>query len=163
MKDGRTTKSESNFGGKLWWCLIATFLGVVGWQVWKLNAYNNAVRQAKEAGFEWICHDAISYIRQDWRNSLKKETWGEHPSMLDMRGAPNLGCYREMLHHLNPTDLRAWGCEDENVDGLKGLTALKELYLRGCPGIPAAALRELAAALPNATIRFPDGTLTPPP
>ena len=50
-----------------------------------------------------------------------------------------------------------------NVDGLKGLTALKELYLRGCPGIPAAALRELAAALPNATIRFPDGTLTPPP
>ena len=108
VKDGHTTKSESSFGKKLWCVLIVVFLGGIGWQVWKLNAYNNAVRQAKEAKFYWRCDDAISLIRKDWRNALKKETWGEHPRELDMGEVPDLGRHREMLHHLNPTELRAW-------------------------------------------------------
>ncbi len=126
-----------------------------------------------------------SLIRQDWHNALKKETWGAHPRALWMDVAPNLGRYREMIQHLNPTDLRAWGCEDENVDGLKGLTALQTLNLAycrtlenvdslkgltglhrldlyGCYKIPAAALRELRAALPNTEIIFPHGREKPP-
>ena len=206
MKDGHTTHGESSFGKKLWWCLIAIFLGVVGWQMWKLNAYNNAVRQAQEAGFQWKCDDAINLIRQDWHNALKKETWGAHPRELEMGEVRDLGRYREMLHRLRPTQLEAWECE--NVDALKGLTALQYLYLRGCPAlqnvdglkgltalqflnlngcralqnvdglkgltalrqlglvgcnkIPAAALGELRAALPNTDITFPDGTKSPP-
>ena len=233
MKDGHTTHRESSFWKKLWCVLIVLFLAVIGWQMWKLNAYNNAVREAKEARFGWTCDDAISLIRQDWHNALKKETWGEHDRVLDMttREVPDLGRYREMLHHLNPTQLIAWECQDENadalkgltalhrldlsncsalqnvdalkgltglqglglsyctalqnvdglkgltslfwldlskcnalqnVDGLKGLTALKTLDLTGCDKIPAAALRELRAALPNTDITFPDGTNKPP-
>ena len=209
VKDGHTTKSESSFGKKLWCVLIVVFLGGIGWQMWKINAYNNAVRQAKEAGMEWRCDDTFSLIRKDWHNAFKKETWGEHRRELRMTSweVHDLGRYREMLHHLRPTALRAWECQDENLDalkgltalqylgfngctalqnadGLKGLTALQSLYLPGCPAlqnvdglkgltslqslnlyrcnkIPAAALRELRAALPNTDITFPDGTKNP--
>ena len=185
VKDGHTTKSESSFGEKLWCVLIVLFLGGIGWQMWKLNAYNNAVREAKEAGFIWKCDDAISLIRQDWHNAFKKETWGEHKRVLLMAEVRDLGRYREMLHHLNPTALGADGYKDENVDalkgltdlqrlvlldcdalqnldGLKGLTGLQRLKLTGCHKIPAAALRELRAALPKTDITFPDGTKSPP-
>ena len=134
VKDGHTTKSESSFGKKLWCVLIVLFLAGIGWQMWKLNAYNNAVRQAKEAGFDWKCDDTLSIIREDWRNALKKETWGKHYRVLKMR-VSDLGPYREMLHHLNPTDLRAWNCKDENLDALKGLTALRRLDLDGCSAL----------------------------
>ena len=133
MKDGHTTKSESSFGKKLWCVLIVLLLGGIGWQMWKLNAYNNAVREAKEAGFEWTCVDTISLFRQDWRNVLKKETWGAHLRKLNMGEVPDLGRCREMLHCLRPTVLYAEGCE--NVDVLKGLTGLRELYLPGCPAL----------------------------
>ena len=185
VKDGHTTHGESSFGKKLWCVLIVVFLGGIGWQMWKLHLYNNAVREAKEAGFEWECEDTISLIKQDWRNALKKETWGAHNRILGMGEVPDLGRYREMLHHLRPTELVAWGCKDENVDALKGLTALQmldlryctalqnvdalkgltglqDLNLRGCEKIPAAALRELRAALPNTDITFPDGSKEPP-
>ena len=254
VKDGHTTKSESSFGKKLWCVLIILFLCGIGWQVWKLNAYNNAVREAKEAGFDWYCEDPINLIRQDWRNALKKETWGTHTRLLVMKEVRDLGRYREMLHSLRPTELYTQGGKDENidvlksltglqllelsdctaleyvdslkgltrlqrlslrfctalknvdgikgltglqtlelsvcpllqnvdglkdltglqkldlggcsalqnVDGLKGLAALQTLYLIGCDKIPAAALRELRAALPKTDITFPDGTKNPP-
>ncbi len=135
VKDGHTTKSESSFDKKLWCVLIIVFLGGIGWQVWKRNAYNNAVREAKEAGFEWECEDTLSLIWQDWHNALKKETWSGHPRVLRMGEVPHLCRYREMLHHLRPTVLHAWGCKDENVDGLKGLTGLQSLDLSGCPAL----------------------------
>ncbi len=103
--------------------------------MWNVHAYNNAVREAKAAGFEWKCDDAISLIRQDWHNALKKETWGAHRRVLEMGEVTDLGRYREMLHHLNPTVLIAWGCKDENLDALKGLTALQNLILGSCPAL----------------------------
>jgi len=62
--------------------MLVVFASVIGWQVWKLHLYNNAVREAKAAGFQWWCNDTISLIRQDWHNALKMETWGEHPANL---------------------------------------------------------------------------------
>ena len=133
VKDGHTTHGESSFGKKLWCVLIVLFLGGIGWQMWKLNAYSNAVREAKEAGFIWYCDDTISLIRQDWHNALKKETWGEHPRVLSMGGVPDLSRYREMLHQLRPTELSSWGCMNENLDALKGLTDLQSLGISGSP------------------------------
>ena len=51
----------------------------------------------------------------------------------------------------------------QNVDGLQGLTGLTWLDLTGSTNIPAAALRELRAALPKTHITFPDGSNIPPP
>jgi hypothetical protein len=50
----------------------------------------------------------------------------------------------------------------QNVDALNGLTGLQRLNLDGCAKIPAAALRELRAALPKTEITFPDGSNNPP-
>ena len=158
--------------------MVAIFFSVCGYQVWSEHAYQNAVRDAKEAGFQWMCVDTISLIRQDWHAALKKETWGAHPRGLDMGEVRDLGRYREMLHRLRPTQLAVSGCENvdglkgltslqrlwlrdciglQNVDVLKGLTSLQELDLSGCTNIPAASLRELRAALPKTYITFPDG------
>ena len=135
VKDGHTTHGESSFGKKLWCVLLILLLGVIGWQIWKINPYNNAVREAEESRFGWTCDDAISLIRQDWRNALKKETWGAHERLLGMGEVPDLSRYREMLHHLNPTVLDALGCQDENLDALNGLTGLQNLDLRYCPAL----------------------------
>ena len=146
VKDGHTTQGESSFGKKLWCVLIVVFLGGIGWQMWKLHLYNNAVREAKEAGFRWECEDTISLIRQDWHNAFKKETWGKHPRVLGMGKVPDLGRYREMLHQLRPTDLYVYGCKDENVDALKGLTALRTLSLYDCTALQNVdALKGLTA------------------
>ena len=118
--------------GKLWWWLLAIFLGACGWQMWKLHLYNNAVREAKEAGFTWKCDDAFSLIRQNYDNVWRRETWGEHQRVLWMRKVPDLGRYREMLHHLNPTVLYAERFNDENVDALKDLTGLQTLFIQSC-------------------------------
>ena len=135
MKDGHTTHGESSFGKKLWCVLTVLFVGGIGWQMWKINAYNNALREAKEAGFIWYCDDTLSLIKQDWHNALKKETWGAHERWLEMGNVPDLGRYREMLHHLRPKTLAAWGCKNENVDALTGLTGLQRLGLGDCPAL----------------------------
>ena len=41
----------------------------------------------------------------------------------------------------------------QNVDGIKGLSALQELDLTSCPQLPAAAVAELRAALPQTSIQ----------
>ena len=113
--------------------MVAVFVGVIGWQMRELHLYNAAVREAKEAGFEWTCTDTISLIQQDWRNALKKETWSAHPRILVMGKVADLGHYREMLHRLRPTELYARGCE--NVDALKGLTDLQRFGLTNCDAL----------------------------
>ena len=214
--------------GKLWWWMVAAFASAIGWQMWELHLYNNAIREAKEAGFTWAYTDSLTLIRQDWRNALNKETWGAHRRDLGMGKVPDLGRYNDMLHRLRPTVLSVRGCnsievlkdlhslqwleldsaalqnvdciknltglkllrvEDctmlqnldvlkgirglqglclrgctalQNVDALKGLPTLLDLDLRACHEIPAIALRELRAALPNTNITFPDGSKNPP-
>ncbi len=135
MKDGHTTKSESSFGKKLWCVLIVVFLGGIGWQVWKLHLYNNAVREAKEAGMHWDCDDTFSLIRQDWRNALKKETWGAHERRLTLGSVPDLARYRDLFHRLRPTVLQANDFIDESLDAIKNLTSLQELHLSRCPAL----------------------------
>ena len=50
----------------------------------------------------------------------------------------------------------------QNVDSLKGLVGLQRLFLNDSSKIPASALRELRAALPNTDITFPNGSKLPP-
>ena len=62
----------------------------------------------------------------------------------------------ERLHMSGCTGLR-------NVDGIRDLPSLFTLSLQGSTGLPASALRELRAALPQTLITFPDGGSNPPP
>ena len=135
VKDGRTTKSESSFGKKFWCVLIVVILGGIGWQMWKLHAYNNAVREAKAAGFTWTSFDPLTLIRQDWRNALEKETWSTPEYRLDLVKVPDLARHHDLIHRLRPTQLFADSCMNENLDALKGLTCLKTLTIYDCPAL----------------------------
>jgi len=167
--------------------MVAAFASAIVWQMWELHLYNAAVREAVEAGFIWECEGTLSLIWEDWRNALKKETWGANNRVLVMRRVPclELDRCRDMIHRLRPTVLYVLEFGDQNVDALKGLTDLQYLKLirfhqlqnvyalKSLTGlqsldlslsfrIPATALRELRAALPNTDITFPDGSKNPP-
>ena len=76
------------------------------------------------------------------------------PALQDVNGLSSFASLK-LLSVSNCSSLR-------NVDGIKGLTGLRGLDLDGSNGIPAAALRELRAALPKTIILFPDRTNYPP-
>ena len=143
VKDEPPTKRRLRLGNPWWW-FIAIFFCVIGWQMWKLHLYDDAVREAEEAGFKWTCVDTISLIRQDWSNALRNETWVAHERFLQMGKVHDLGRYREMLHRLRPTGLGASGCE--NLDALKDLIGLQKLFLHGCTALKNVdALKELSS------------------
>ena len=112
--------------------MLAIFLGACGWQMWSIHKYNAAVREAKDAGFRWEFTDIISLIRQDWRNALKKETWGTHQRKLYLIGADSLTQHRELIRRLRPTELSIDRCNDENLDALKKATSLQLLTILFC-------------------------------
>jgi hypothetical protein len=133
VKDEHTVKTKLSFRRKLLYGISVFFLVVIGWLLWQVFTFNNAVRMAKEAGFSWESDDPITLIREDWRNALKKETWVSDYRVLRMRDVSDLDDYREMLHLLRPAYLYLSSCTKlQNVDGLRNLTSLVELDLQDC-------------------------------
>ena len=135
MKEEPPAKPRRLRLGKLRWWLLAIFLAGAGYQWWRINDYENAVWEAKLAGFTWTCTDPLTLIRQDWRNALKKKTWSTHVRDLTLGVVPDLARHRDLIHRLRPTDLSANSCKDENLDVLKGLTALQSLGLCNSPAL----------------------------
>jgi len=77
---------------------------------------------------------------------------------LDLTGCPALQNVDALKGLSGLQRLHLIGCPAlQDVDGLKGLTGLKEIYLIGCPKLPATAVAELRAALPNTTIQSDGG------
>ena len=48
MNHPQTEKRRLRLGNPWWW-LVAFLFGGVSWKMWEINAYNNAVREAKAA------------------------------------------------------------------------------------------------------------------
>jgi hypothetical protein len=133
VKDEHTAKTKLSFRRKLLHSIIAFFLVILGWLVWQIFAFNNAVRMAEEAGFVWYSEDPITLIRKDWRNALKKSPGGLNERSLHMVDVSDLDAYREMLQHLRPKALSLRNCTKlQNVNGLNYLTSLVDLDLQDC-------------------------------
>lgn len=131
MKEEPPAKPRRLRLGKLHWWILALFLAVCGYQAWRINDYQAAVREAEAAGFSWESTDTFDLIRKDWQAALRKETWGKHESLLHIGEVPDPGRYRELIHRLRPTELRVGGYKD--LDDLKGLTSLRKLCLYESP------------------------------
>jgi len=113
---------------------LALAIGVV--LLWPWVEEKRAIARLSSAGLSWYAE------KSKLRGSTDLGT-------LDGLGA-SLRTLQPKLFHLD-------NCHAlENVDGLKGLTALEYLHLAGCTRIPRAALRELEVALPDTKIRFPE-------
>jgi hypothetical protein len=105
----------------------------------------------------WWPYDMYEPWR-DKRTLRRLPVWNDFN--LYSTGLQNVDALRG-LSALRELDLH--GCMGlQNADGLRDLPALQRLNLTGCNGLSAPALRELRVALPEARIDFPDGTLDPP-
>ena len=146
MKEAPPESTENRrrrFGKPRWW-LLALFLAACAYPAWREYDYQQAISEARAAGFQWSCADPITWIREDWRNVLKKETWRAGERQLVLGQVPDLGRYRSLIHRLGPTELQADGCKDESLDALTGITGLKWIGLFGCPNLQNInAIKEL--------------------
>jgi Leucine-rich repeat (LRR) protein len=143
-----------------WW-ILALFLSVTGYYAWREYDYQQAISEAKEAGFEWKSSDPFSLIWQDWHAAFRKETWATHERILDLRSNPNAilrehgdydepGCEfklsKDLIHRLRPSHLTIASCE--NLDALKGYSGLRSLTVYNCDDVDAlkgfTELQELA-------------------
>ena len=119
-----------------------------------LGRYREMLHQLRPTALiAWRCKDKNV-------DALKGLTALQSLNLLDCPALQNVDALKgltalQVLHLSRCTAL-------QNVDALKGLTNLRTLSLHDCDKIPAAALRELRAALPNTYITFPDGSENPP-
>lgn len=82
-------------------------------------------------------------------------------TLMDCRALQNVDALKGLtgLQYLSLRDCSAL----QNVDGIKGLSGLHTLNVIGCTGLSQSTLRDIRAALPDASILFPDGGRTAPP
>ena len=145
VKEEPPVRTKARRFGKLRWWLLALFLVWGGYAAWHEYDFRAAVREAKEAGFEWRNVGPWHWIRQDWHSALKKETWSTYVRFLGIERVHSLTQHRDLIRRLRPTVLQAWGCKDENLDALKGVTSLNKLDIQSCPELQnLEALRGLS-------------------
>ncbi len=110
-------------------------LAACAYPAWQEYDYQQAISEARAAGFTWVCDDPISSIRRDWHNALSRETWSTHQRDLECREIPNLARYRRLFQRLRPTDLWFDGFHDENLDAFKDITSLRRIVLINCTAL----------------------------
>lgn len=129
-----------------WWPIvllgILILLGIAALG-WNLSTWNRAVWQLKEAGFKRPGDDAT--LGQRWL-VFDPRIWRRETTQWQIRGEPagklrNLDAISPALRHINPEVLTLWDCRAlEDLNGLKGLTAIRALTLCN-----ATALRDVDA------------------
>ena len=115
-------------------------IGALGWNQY---TWHRAVRQLAEAGITADSHEPLGerlwrIAKADWRQLFKAGTWQTPPVTWTMdsdKAGPlrNLDALIPALRRINPEVLYLFDCPAlQNVDGLKGLSALQTLGLSAC-------------------------------
>ena len=127
--------------------ILAVILAVVCVLGWRMFTYQRAVRQLREAGITLETKngrglaDWWATVRADWQiifrigaSDGELEIWEmDIAKAVELR---NLDAVANALRRVNPKCLSIPECRVlQNVDGLKGLTALTFLYLRTCDAL----------------------------
>jgi hypothetical protein len=115
--------------------LLLLALAATAWVGWREFDHRAAVREARASGCTWEVREPIAVIRANWRAAFRKDTWTDSYWQLDVGYGRNLTHLRPLLLRLRPTTLIAHSCTDANLDALRGLSGLKNLYLRSCPAL----------------------------
>ena len=127
--------------------LILLLLAAIGASGWHAYTWRRAFQQLYEAGFQEDTASSMPQsltgweaVRNDWHQLFRVSTWEvEHLPwmMVDSEradGLRNLDGVASALRRINPESLRLEYCPAlQNVDGLKGLTSLKNLSIIDCP------------------------------
>ena len=127
--------------------VLVIFLAGIGIFCWRDFTWRRAIRQLREAGFYIAAQDARigerwwKAVRNDWHQLFQTGTWREQRTWytIDPTKAGklrNLNALAPALRRVSPYSLNLSGCTAlQNVDGLKGLTALGKLNLSACPAL----------------------------
>ena len=114
---------------RLGWWFLAILLAVCAWLGWREYDYRCAVREAEAAGWSWESHEPFDLIIADWHAALQKATWTDRYRQLDLLPGSDLAQARSLIDRLRPTRLRASFCINADIDAIKHLTGLQQLWL----------------------------------
>ena len=147
--------------------LAAGFLAYGGWTQY---AFRAALKEAWALGWTVYYVDPYEEIRADWKAALRKATWLDGVTKVEIPTSEEFEQHLAILHRLNPKELVIFNSSTlrdlpklngisrlrtivlidckvlTNVDALKNLSALKKLGLLGYTGLTDLdALRNLSA------------------
>ncbi len=75
---------------------------MLGWYSWKAYDFNQAVKEAKELGWNFTCNDPFAKIRKDWKNAFLKETWRYTGRVVSLPNCDQLAAHVDVLRRLKP-------------------------------------------------------------
>ena len=130
-----------------WLCwLLALSLTAVALTAW-LKSEHRAVRKLESAGFHCLSSEGpLAAISENWRAAFRRETWVDRELWLQAPNSSGLIRFKGLIHRLRPMALEVdrGGSAFEDLDSLRGLTSLQQLYLNNCPAlVNLSALKEL--------------------
>ena len=123
--------------------------------------------------------DPVERIRKDWKSAFEKATWLDGVIRVFIPTSEAFEQHLAIVHRLNPKSLSIddagtlrdlstlspltrlqvlslGGCMGlTNVDALKNLSALRDIWIQGCTGLKKESVAALKAALPKAVIYGP--------
>ena len=147
--------------------LAAGFLAYGGWTQY---AFRAALKEAWALGWTVYYVDPYEEIRADWKAALRKATWLDGVTKVEIPTSEEFEQHLAILHRLNPKELVIFNSSTlrdlpklngisrlrtivlidckvlTNVDGLKNLSTLQEVSLIDCTGLTNVdALKNLSA------------------
>jgi hypothetical protein len=135
MLPEKTVTKPRRRGYLLWW-VVGVFAVVFGWGAWRHYDFRQAVKEAKERGWEFEYTDPVVLIGKDWRAAFRKGTWSGTFRFLSI--GPGTVSERDfdLVRRLKPKSLAInatfpW----RDLSQLQGLSDLKELGLTKCPNL----------------------------
>ena len=107
---------------------------MLGWYSWKAYDFNQAVKEAKELGWDFTYSDPIALIRANWKAAFSKETWRVTERKLFIKQSKQLEPHFDVIRRLKPNELASVApFPMRDLSELRGMSDLTELYLFTCP------------------------------
>ncbi len=128
------------------WIFIG-ILGILGWYGWKAYDFQQAVKEAKELGWEFIYSDPFAEIRRDWKNAFREETWRDTVRVVYLPNSDQLAAHVEVLRRLKPNEVVIDATiPPSNLSALKELRDPFDLSFDHCTTLPnLGALKDMKA------------------
>ncbi len=109
--------------------LAASLLAYAGWTQY---AFRSALKEAKALGWVVDYTEPVEVIRQNWKNTFRKDTWLDGVVGIEIFSGEELERHHDIVHRLNPKRIAIIGADDlRDLSALKGLTRLEFLTILG--------------------------------
>ncbi len=134
LSEPPATKPRRNWHLLRWAFLLIALSS--GWGAWKAYDFQQAVKEAKELGWQFTYRDPIAIIRENWRDAFRKDTWSDTRRWWSIPTSAVSERDFDLIRRLKPTKLEIVATFPlRDLSQLKGLSNLTELWLGDCPNL----------------------------